>query len=108
MPQPLLGPRKASYALFVIALLVVSRFGLGPCLLAGLFSYMVLDRTHHRLRQAGAGALVARVGAVGLFAVVITGLALIFASFIKMGLTRAPMLLDRVLPRLDELATSAG
>ncbi len=101
-------PRKLAYALFALSLYVVARFDLGPCLLAGLFSYMILSRTDRLLLEAGAKPFAARWSALGLFVVVAGLLIFIFVSFIRIGLERLPILLDHVLPRLDELAAGIG
>lgn len=108
MFRSLSGPRKVSYLLLGVALLAVARLGLGPCLLAGLFSYLILDRTDLLLGKMGVRPALARWCALVLFAVVAGLLAAVFVSFIRIGLERLPLLLDRVLPRLNELATDLG
>ncbi|MDE2492251.1 MAG: AI-2E family transporter [Elusimicrobia bacterium] len=100
--------RKASYALLALALWAAVRFHLGTALLAALFAHMILDRADAALRGSGAPPFVARWGAVALFAVVGSLLAFVFASFFRIGLARLPALLDRVLPRLSELASNLG
>ena len=108
MPTAVTVPRMVAYGLIALALLVVARFDLGPCLLAGLFSYMILDRIDGLLRQSGAKPFVARWCALGLFFVVAGLLVFVFVSFIRLGLERLPDLMDRVLPRLAELAGGLG
>ena len=108
MFQAVSGPRRTAYLLLLLALAVIARFDLGPCLLAGLFAYMILDRTDLLLRKAGVKPFLARWSSVGLFAVLSCLLAMIFISFIRLGLERLPVLVDRVLPRLDVLAASLG
>ena len=108
MSTTLSGPRKASYALLLLSLAVVARFGLGHALIAGLFSYMMLDYAEDALSDAGASPLVARWSSVALFAVVGLLLAVIFAAFVKIGMERLPLLLDRLLPRMDALAGRFG
>lgn len=100
--------RWASYALVVVGLFVVARCDLGHALIAGLFAYMLLDQAETALRDAGASRLVARGSAVALFFVVGLLLALVFASFVRIGLSRLPILLDRLLPRVDALAGRIG
>ncbi len=102
------GPRKASYALFALALLVLARFSLGPCVLAGLISYMIMDLTERRLRGAGVQSRLARWAALAVFAVLATLLSWIFITFVRVGLVRLPMLLDTVLPRLTTLSNEFG
>lgn len=108
MSLPLSGPRLASYALFVLALVVVARFGLGPCALAGLVSFMIMDLTERRLIERGFGHGVARWAALGVFAVLATALSWIFIAFVRVGVTRLPVLIDTVLPRLTTLSDRFG
>lgn len=108
MSQRLSGPRRASYALFILALFAVIRFELGPCLLAGLVSHMILDLTERRLCRAGVRPLFVRSVALGVFAILATALAWIFVEFLRVGLARLPVLLDTVLPRLTALSEQYG
>lgn len=108
MFQTVSGPRRTAYLLFLLALAVAARFELGPCLLAGLFAYMILDRTDLLLRKAGLKPFLARWSSVGLFAVVAGLLTMVFISFLRLGLERLSLLVDRVLPRLDALAAILG
>lgn len=108
MSETLSGPRKASYALFALTLLVISRFDLGPCALSGLVSYMILDLTGKRLRDAGVRPLFTRATAVAVFAVLSVLLGWIFVKFARVGVVRLPDLLDTVLPRLAALAETYG
>ncbi len=105
---PLSGPRKASYLLFALALLVVARFHLGACLLAALVSYMIMDLTERRLRDAGVRPRLTRAAALFAFAVLATALGWIFVNFARTGVTRLPVLLDTVLPQLTALADAVG
>jgi len=108
MSQPLSTARKASYVLFALALIVVARFNLGPCVLAGLVSYMMMDLTERRLRTTGVRQRFARVAALGVFAILTTLFAWIFVSFVRQGVVRLPLLLDMVLPRLTALTLEFG
>jgi predicted PurR-regulated permease PerM len=108
MIHPLSGPRKASYALFALALFVVARFSLGACVLAGLVSYMIMDMTERRLRRGGAGPRAARWAALAVFAVLAVALSWIFVAFVRVGVARLPVLLDTVLPRLTALSDRFG
>lgn len=108
MSLALSGPRKASYALFALALLVVAYFHLGPCLLAALVSYMIMDVTERRLRDAGARGRTARVAAMAAFFVLASALGWIFVNFARVGVARLPVLLDNVLPRLTGLGDLLG
>ncbi|MBI5246829.1 MAG: AI-2E family transporter [Elusimicrobia bacterium] len=103
MSLPISGPRKASYALFVLALIGVARFGLGACVLAALVSYMMMDLTERRMRDRGARPRLARLAALAVFAILATALTWIFVAFVRVGVARLPVLLDTVLPRLTFL-----
>jgi len=108
MSTTLSGPRRASYLLVILALAVAARFDLGHALIAGLFAFMMLDHAQTALIEAGASPSVARWSSVALFTVVALLLAVIFAAFVAIGVERLPQLLDRLLPRLDELAGRFG
>ena len=108
MSMTLSGPRKVSYLLVILTLAVVARFNLGPALIAGLFAFMMLDHAEDALIGAGASPRVARWSSVALFTVVGLLLAVIFAAFVKIAVERIPMLLDRLLPRLEALASRFG
>lgn len=102
------GPRKASYLLFAASLALVAVFKLGPCLVAALASYMILDLTERRLRDLGTRPRVSRLSAVIVFLVLATLLTWVFGRFLTVGLERLPELMDRVLPRLAGLAADRG
>ncbi|MDE2143482.1 MAG: AI-2E family transporter [Elusimicrobia bacterium] len=108
MNATLSGARKASYFLVLTALIVVARFHLGAALVAGLFAAMILNQTDRALRDAGAAPGASRWLSVALFVVIGGLLALILVAFVRIGLTRLPLLLDRVLPRVDALANRFG
>lgn len=108
MSATISGPRKASYLLLLLTLVVVARFGLGPCLLSGLVSYMILDVTERRLLAEHASPRVARWASVGTFLVLATMLAWIFVAFLRIGMARLPILLDTLLPRLAAFAERFG
>lgn len=102
------GPRKASYVLFAACLVLIGVFHLGPCMLAALVSYMILDLTERRLRDMGTRAAVSRTAAVIVFVVLASLFAWVIFRFLTVGLDRLPELLDRVLPRLGGLAEARG
>jgi len=108
MSNELSVPRKASYALFALALIVVARFHLGPCVLSALVSYMIMDLTERRLRTAGVGVRFARVAALVVFAVLAVLLGWIFIKFVSVAVLRLPVLIDTVLPRLTALSAGFG
>jgi predicted PurR-regulated permease PerM len=106
--MPLSPTRKASYLTALIALAAVVRFGLGSALIAGFFTYMMLNDIDAAMRGAGAGARSARWLSLAIFLVVAILLTVIFVSFMEIGLARLPQLLDRALPRLDALSHRFG
>ncbi len=108
MSQPLSPARKASYLLFLLVLVVVARFSLGPCLLAGLVSYMMMDLTERRLRTMGVRQRFARLAALAVFATLSTFLAWVLITFVRLGVVRFPVLVDMVLPRLTALSLQFG
>lgn len=108
MSSTLSGPRQASYALLALALFVMVRFGLGPCALSGLVSFMIMDLTERALRRRGTGRRYARWIALAMFAILATALTWIFVAFMRVGVSRLPVLLDTVLPRLTTLSHEFG
>lgn len=108
MSHDLSGPRKASYALFVLALVAVARFDLGAFLLSGLVSYMIMDYCQRRLLGEKASRAVARWSAVAIFVVLASALTWIFVTFLRVGVVRLPVLLDTVLPRLAAFSDRYG
>ncbi|MFI5345307.1 MAG: AI-2E family transporter [Elusimicrobiota bacterium] len=108
MVPSLSDARKASYLVVLLALVAVTRFHLGAALVAGLFATMILNQANLGLRDAGASPLVSRCVSIALFVVLGGLLALIFMTFVRIGLSRLPLLLDRVLPRLDSLSNRFG
>lgn len=108
MSSTVSGPRKASYLLFAASLLLVARFGLAPCVLAGLVSFMIMDLTERGLRRRGVRRRFARWGALAMFAIMATALTWIFVAFVRVGVARLPVLLDTVLPRLTALSHEFG
>ena len=108
MSLALSGPRKASYVLFALVLVVVAKFALGPCLLAALVSYMIMDLTERRARDAGFRGRYARGAAIATFIVLASALGWIFVNFARVGMARLPVLLDNVLPRLTGLGDLLG
>lgn len=100
--------RKASYAVVVLGFYLAARYGLAVALIACLFAYMLLDQTEAALCGAGVGRVAARWIAVAVFVVLSVLLGLIFISFLRLGLSRLPVLLDRLLPRIADLCGRFG
>jgi predicted PurR-regulated permease PerM len=100
--------RRVSYLLAAAALLVLVKCDLGPGLIAGLAALMILTQAQRHLRGVGAGTKLARAGALALFVVLAALLLGIVIAFARLGVARLPVLLDRLLPRLDEVAARLG
>jgi predicted PurR-regulated permease PerM len=100
--------RRLSYALAAGALIVAVKCGFGAGLIAGLSALMILTQTQRHLRGAGAGPLLSRAGALILFTILSLLLLGIIVAFARLGVSRLPVLLDRLLPRLDEIASRLG
>lgn len=99
--------RKASYLLFAAFVAMACFLKLGPVLLAGLFSFMILDLTHRRLATF-CSPFVARWVALATFTVTAVSLAWLFIVFVRLTVQRMPVILGGVLPTVDGLASSYG
>lgn len=108
MSQSLGWPRRVSYLLIPLVLFAVSRWDLGPALMAGLFTHMMLEQGESTLASAGVPRRLARGASVLLFTVVGLLLTAIFVSFVEIGVSRLPVLLDHLLPRLESIAARFG
>lgn len=98
-----MSPRNASYLLFAAGAAAVVRLDLGQTLLAGLFSYTLIDAAYRRLARRLPEAA-ARWLALLIFAVAASLLTWMLASFVKTAVATIPTLLATVLPRVVELA----
>ncbi len=108
MEHTVSGPRKASYILFGLILVGVARFDLGAFLMAGLVSYMIMDTCERRLLAQKTSRGFARWTAVAAFLILAAALTWIFVTFLRVSVTRLPVLLDTLLPRLDAFAKDYG
>jgi predicted PurR-regulated permease PerM len=99
--------RRASYALVVLLLVGVVALRLGPVLLAGLFSYMVLDVTQRPMGRALPN-LLSRLLALLIFLVTAVLLTWLFGHFVRLTLERAPAILASLVPQVDALASRFG
>lgn len=98
-----MSPRNASYLLFAAGAAMVVRLDLGQALLAGLFSYTLIDAAYRRLARRLSEAA-ARWLALLIFAVAASLLTWMLASFVKTAVSTIPTLLATILPRVVELA----
>lgn len=101
------GTRKTSYVLFAASFVLVIALKLGPVLLAGLVSYMILDLTHRQLKSR-LPDIAARWLAVLTFAITAWGIAWLFWKFTALALQKVPVILGTVIPHVDGLASSYG
>ncbi|MBI3552507.1 MAG: AI-2E family transporter [Elusimicrobia bacterium] len=99
--------RKASYALFAALAAAIICLHLGPVLLAGLFSYMILDLTHRKL-AGPLPSLAARAGAVATFGVTAALLTWLVITFFKLAMHRMPLILGSLIPTVDGMANEYG
>jgi predicted PurR-regulated permease PerM len=100
--------RRASYALFGLAGAGVIALGLGPALLAGLFSFMVLDLSHRALLRANAPPRAAKWAALLLLFLSVAGGVVLLASFIQDTLSAVPQIAVAVVPKIIELSQRYG
>ena len=99
--------RKVSYALFAVLVALIYALKLGPVVLAGLFSYMLLNATDRRLALS-LPRPVARWISLAIFSVTAVGAFWMFGTFVRLGVLRLPLILGAVLPHLDSLASNYG
>jgi predicted PurR-regulated permease PerM len=99
--------RTISYLLFAALIVAACVLHLGPVLLAGLFSYMLLDLTHRHL-AGRMPDLLARWISVAIFLVTASALAYLFGQFVRLAIYRIPLIATSVLPTIDQLATDYG
>ncbi len=99
--------RKTSYALFAALAAAIVCLNLGPALLAGLFSYMILDITHRRLADV-MPRVAARAIAVATFLVTAILLSWAVATFFRLAVHRTPLILGTLIPTVDGMASNLG
>ncbi|MDD5629535.1 MAG: AI-2E family transporter [Elusimicrobia bacterium] len=99
--------RLASYWAFAAFAAAAVALHTGPLLLAGLFSYMILELTGRWL-AVRLPKVAARWLALLIFLVTASGLTWAFGLFLKQTLSRTPEILTSVLPQIDGLARRLG
>lgn len=97
-----LTARNVSHLLFIGLLIVSIRLSLGPVILAGLFSYMILHATHAALTPA-IRKLYARWLSVLIFTIIAVLIVWMFVTFIKQTLATLPKIAIAVTPKVVEL-----
>lgn len=101
------NPRKVSYVLFALMVAAVIVLKLGPVLLSGLFSYLILDLTFRRLTPRVPDGT-ARWLALATFVVAAVGLFWMFGDFTRRGLSALPAITNTAIPKLIEVAEGYG
>jgi predicted PurR-regulated permease PerM len=99
--------RLAAYLIFAGIAAASVTLQTGPLLLAGLFSYMILELTDRWL-AARLPKAASRWIALLIFLVTATGLAWVFGHFIKLTLARTPEILNSALPQVEALTGRLG
>jgi len=107
LTKPLTTARKTSYALFAALVVAACWMQLGPVVLAGLFSYMLLDLIDRRLGTF-MPPFAARTVSVVVFTLTALSLAWLFGQFVRLSLQRLPVIIGSVLPTLDAFAERHG
>ena len=99
--------KKFSYALVPLLVLAAAGLHLGPTVLAGLLSYMILDVTHRWLARRLTSEL-SRWLALVIFLVAATALGLMVARFIRSIIHTLPQIASTAIPKLIVLSESHG
>ncbi|MBI4376487.1 MAG: AI-2E family transporter [Elusimicrobia bacterium] len=86
----------------------MAALNLGGALLAGLFSYMILDLSCRALLRAGCSRRLARWLSLLFLSLAITGGVLLVANFIRNTLVTAPQIAVAVVPKVIEAANRYG
>jgi predicted PurR-regulated permease PerM len=102
-----LTPKKISYIMFALVVIGIPLLHMGPVVLAGLFSFMILDLTHRAVSK-GVRKFFARWLSVGVFLVTAAGLSWLVTVYFKLILNRIPQILAVVVPQIDGLAAQYG
>ncbi|MCX5794116.1 MAG: AI-2E family transporter [Elusimicrobia bacterium] len=99
--------KKASYVLVPLAVLASAWMHLAPIVLAGLFSYMILDLTYRGLARR-LSPLLSRWLALAVFLVAAVALGWMVARFVRATLHTLPQIAAAAIPRVIVLAESHG
>lgn len=99
--------RFISYSIFIILLSMAAAFHLGPAILAGIFSFTILDSAHRKL-SASMRPLPARWLSLLIFTVTAVLMAWVFWRFIRQSMITVPDILARVIPPLNEISLRYG
>ncbi len=101
------GPRRFSYVLFVALVVLSTALNLGPMVLAGLFSYLILDLSHRRLLLM-MRPFYARLASSVIFLFAAFALGWIFWEFLRQAMAALPRILTNALPRVADVLDQYG
>lgn len=99
--------RKISYGLFALLAVAAVALRLGPVLLAGLITYMILDLSYRKLTPRTPAGM-ARYAALAVFVVAATGLFWMFGDFARRAFNTLPTIANTAIPKLLEAAEGYG
>jgi len=99
--------KKVSYALVLLLVAAAVWLRLGPVILAGLFSYMILDLTY-RLFVRRLDPVLSRWLALAVFLVAAISISAMFARFIRQTIHTLPQIAAAAIPKLIVLSESYG
>ncbi|MEK7232513.1 MAG: AI-2E family transporter [Elusimicrobiota bacterium] len=99
--------RDTSYLLLAAIAILAVVFHLGPAVIAGVFSYTIIDVTHRKLATR-MRPLSAKWLSLIIFTVAASLLAWIFGRFLHQSLTIIPNTFKQAIPRLHEVSLHYG
>lgn len=100
-------PKKIAYALFGTLVAACIFLHLGAAMVAGLFSFMILDLTYRKLAPH-TRKLTARWLSIFVFVLVAAIFAWLVAAFIKLAYSRLPAIIGDAIPKMDDLLGRYG
>lgn len=101
------APRKIAFALFGCLIASCVFLHLGSAMVAGLFSFMILDLTYRKLAPH-TRKLTARWLSIFVFVLVAGIFSWLVAAFIKLAFSRLPVIIGDAIPKMDELMGRYG
>lgn len=100
-------PRKTAHLIFAALAVFVIAYRLGPVVIAGVFSYTIVDAAHRRLITR-MRPVYAKWLALIIFIVSGTLLAWMFGRFLHQSLKAIPDILTQATPRINEISLHYG
>lgn len=101
------SPAALSYALFALMGVAAFIMQLGPAILAGVFSYTLVDAAHRPLAKRMPPVL-AKWVSLAVFAVIAALMLWLLARFLRESLATIPVILDQAAPKVNELLANRG